>query len=60
MSCSVKRSLVAIVRREVSSLDFFGREQRTAMRQLVAEAFNGLFAKHAMPEIAPTETRGNA
>jgi len=34
-------------------------EQRTTMQQLIAEAFNDLFAKHGKPEIAPTETRGS-
>ena len=33
-------------------------EQRTTMQQLVAEAFNDLFAKNGKPEIAPTEGRG--
>jgi len=31
-------------------------EQRTTMQQLIAEAFNDLFAKHGKPEIAPRET----
>lgn len=31
-------------------------EQRTTMQQLIAEAFNDLFAKHGKPEIAPQES----
>jgi len=30
-------------------------EQRTTMQQLIADAFNDLFAKHGKPEIAPRE-----
>lgn len=34
-------------------------EQRTTMQQLIAEAFNDLFAKHGKPEIAPHESSGS-